>query len=96
MSKLLVEFKITRPLFWLEVGDDHKSTKGIEKITKERLKSAEKFCMRTGARLVYAQVSTKWMLEAVGWSIGNLSLEVAMVMGNKQKFGKLPIVEWEK
>jgi hypothetical protein len=81
-------------LFWLEVGDEHKSRNVIEKITKQRLKSALKFCKRTGARLVYAQVSTKWVIEAVGWSIKNLPPEVAVLTMNKHKFGKLPTVEW--
>ena len=81
-------------LFWLEVGDDHKSRKVIEKITKQRLKSAWKFCQRTGARLVYAQLSPDWVHEAASWSFKNLPPEIAIVQGNSRKFGKLPIIEW--
>jgi len=81
-------------LFWLEVGDEHKSRKRIEKITKQRLKSAWRFCQRTGARLVYAQLSPNWVHEAAGWSFKNLPSEIAIVKGNSRKFGKLPIIEW--
>ena len=81
-------------LFWLEVGDDHKSRKRIEKITKQRLKSAWRFCQRTGARLVYTQLSPNWVHEAAGWSFKNLPDDIAVVMGNKRRFGILPLVEW--
>lgn len=81
-------------LFWLEVGDDHKSRNRIEKITKQRLKSAWRFCQRTGARLVYAQLSPNWVHEAAGWSFKNLPPGMAIVKGNSRKFGKLPILEW--
>lgn len=81
-------------LFWLEVGDDHKSRKRIEKITKQRLKSAWRFCQRTGARLVYAQLSPNWVQEAAGWSFKNLPSEISIVKGNSRQFGKLPIIEW--
>lgn len=81
-------------LFWLEVGDEHKSRSEIEKITKQRLRSAWKFCQRTGARLVYAQLSPSWVHEAAGWSIKNLPSGMAIVKGNSRKFGKLPIIVW--
>lgn len=81
-------------LFWLEVGDNHKNRKEIEKITRQRLKSAWKFCQRTGARLVYAQLSPNWVHEAAGWSFTNLPSGMAVVKGNSRKFGKLSIIEW--
>ena len=81
-------------LFWLEVGDEHKSTKVIEEITQTRLNSAWTFCQRTGARLVYAQLSPNWVQEAASWSFTNLPPGMAIVKGNSSKFGKLSIIEW--
>jgi hypothetical protein len=81
-------------LFWLEVGDEHKSEEEIVEITKIRLASALKFCQRTGVRLVYAQISPKWVQGLVGMALGPLPSEVAVVMTSSRRFGKLPNVEW--
>lgn len=83
-------------LFWLEVGDEHKSTEEIEKITKKRLKSAWKFCQRTGVRLVYAQISPPWVQDTVRRVCNKLPPEVAVVIGNPRRIGELPVVEWNK
>ncbi len=83
-------------LFWLEVGDEHKKTKDIEKITKIRLKSALKFCRETGVRLVYAQISPKWVQEVVGIALGQMPPDMAAVMASIRRFGKLPTVEWRE
>lgn len=83
-------------LFWAEVGDDHKSRKEIETITRTRLKDAGTFCQKTGVRLVYAQLSTKWVHDTVRWAINELPLDIALVMGNKTAFGSLPTLEWGK
>jgi hypothetical protein len=83
-------------LFWLEVGDGHKSREQIIRITQTRLSQALKFCNRTGVRLVYAQLSMKWVQEAARWGMTNLPPEVAAVMGDQRKFGELPVLEWGK
>jgi hypothetical protein len=83
-------------LFWLEVGDGHKSREQIIRITQTRLRHALKFCKRTGVRLVYAQLSMKWVQETARWGLTNLPPEVAVVMGDQRKFGRLPSVEWGK
>ena len=83
-------------LFWLEVGDEHKKRKQIEKITKIRLASAVKFCQKTGGRLVYVQLSVNWVQNAARWAFEYLPPEVAVVMGNQRRFGELPTVEWGK
>jgi hypothetical protein len=81
-------------LFWLEVGDEHKSRKQIKEITKKRLDEAWEFCQVTGVRLVYTQLSVDWVQEAARWAFVNLPKEVAVVMGNKRKFWGLPNLEW--
>jgi hypothetical protein len=81
-------------LFWLEVGDDHKSNEKITDITTRRLDQARELCDRTGARLVYAQLSTNWVHPAARWAYVRLPDEVAVVLGNWKSFGALPILEW--
>jgi hypothetical protein len=81
-------------LFWLEVGDEHRSRREIEKITRKRLKEAWEFCCETGVRLVYAQLSPTWVCNAARWACVNLAPEEAVVMGNLRRFGELPILEW--
>lgn len=80
-------------LFWLEVGDDHKRMDEIEEITKKRLKSALKFCYRTGVRLVYAQISPPWVQDIVRWTCNKLPPNVSVILANRHDFGKLPTVE---
>lgn len=81
-------------LFWLEVGDEHKNGKDIEDVTRRRWTEALAFCRKTGVRLVYAQLSPKWVRNLAGWAFGDLSEDIAIVMGNQRRFGELPIVEW--
>ncbi len=81
-------------LFWLEVGDEHRSRANIINITSKRLTQAINLCRRTGARLVYTQLSRKWVREAVKWGCLGLPEDVAIVLGDWRKFGELPMVEW--
>ncbi|MCZ7547620.1 MAG: MarR family transcriptional regulator [Anaerolineales bacterium] len=83
-------------LFWLEVGDTHKSKVDIETTTVTRLQDALKLSRRTGMRLVYTQLSTNWVHEAARWACVNLDSDVAVVMGDQRRDGKLPLVEWGK
>ncbi|MEW6085871.1 MAG: hypothetical protein AB1607_14865 [Chloroflexota bacterium] len=81
-------------LFWLEVGDGHKKRNDIKRITRIRLASALEFCQQTGIRLVYAQISPKWVQKAVGMALGPLPPDIAAVMTSTRRFGKLSTVEW--
>jgi hypothetical protein len=83
-------------LFWLEVGDGHKSREQIIRITQIRLNQGLRFCKRTGVRLVYTQLSTKWVHDSARWGLTNLSPEVAVVMGDQRKIRELPVLEWGK
>lgn len=83
-------------LFWLEVGDNHKRRNKIETSTRTRLAQALVFCRRTGARLVFAQLSPNWVKKAAQWGMANLPGDVAVIMGNENSFGKLTLVEWGK
>ena len=81
-------------LFWLEFGDGHKKKEDIEAITRNRWAAALAFCRETGVRLVYAQVSPNWVRKAALWAFKDLPNDIAVVMGDKRRFGKLPPVEW--
>lgn len=81
-------------LFWLELGDEHKKKEDIEGITRKRWTEALAFCRETGVRLVYAQVSPNWVRKAALWAFKDLPDDIAVVMGNRRKYGKLPNVEW--
>jgi len=81
-------------LFWLEVGDTHKSEDEIMKTTRKRLVHARRLCQRTGVRLVYTQLSADWVHNAARWAYVDLTNEEAVVMGNMKRFGKLPMLEW--
>lgn len=83
-------------LFWLEVGDNHKSRAKIQEITANRLCEAKKFCDRTGVRLVYTQLSMSWVCEAARWAFVNMPQEIAVVMRNPKHHGTLPTLEWGK
>jgi hypothetical protein len=81
-------------LFWLELGDGHKKRMDVVRITRIRLASALQFCQQTGVRLVYAQISPKWVQKAVGMALSPLPPDMAAVMTSTRRFGKLPTVEW--
>lgn len=81
-------------MFWLEVGDNHKKRDKIESNTRTRLEQALVFCRRTGARLVFAQLSPNWVQKAARWGITNLPNDVAVIMGQENIFGKIPMIEW--
>jgi len=81
-------------LFWLEVGDGHKSRAEITELTARRLKQALKLSGPSGMRLVYTQLSTPWVHDAVRWGCMNLSEDVAVVLGHWKRFGQLPMAEW--
>jgi hypothetical protein len=81
-------------LFWLELGDEHKKKEVIKRITRIRLASALQFCQQTGIRLMYAQISPKWVQKAVGIALSPLPPNMAAVMTSTRRFGKLPTVEW--
>jgi hypothetical protein len=81
-------------LFWLEVGDEHKSREQIINTTRTRLAAALKYCKGTGMCLVYAQLSTPWVHEAVADACGGLPEWATVVLGNHRQFGELPTIEW--
>jgi hypothetical protein len=81
-------------LFWLEVGDGHKSRKQIAEVTNRRLRQAGEFCNRSGVRLVFAQLSPSWVCDTVRLECSHLTERIAVVLGNPHKYGELSMIEW--
>jgi len=81
-------------LFWLEVGDEHKTKEQIFEDMKTRLRQAIELSERTGVRLIFTLLSVPWVHEAARWACTNLPEEVAVVMGERRWFGELPVMEW--
>ncbi|MBI5933850.1 MAG: hypothetical protein HY867_09095 [Chloroflexi bacterium] len=81
-------------LFWLEVGDEHKTKEQILEVTRTRLRQAIQLSERTGVRLVFSLLSSPWVHEAARWACTNLPDDVAVVMGERRWFGELPVMEW--
>ena len=83
-------------LFWLEVGDDHKSKKEIEDNMRVRLRDALILAKRTNVRIVFAFLGPKWVQNAASWAFEKLPPEIGVVMSGWTKFGELPVLEWGK
>ena len=83
-------------LFWLEVGDEHKSKDRIIEDTAKRLGQAIQLSERTGVWMVFAHLGPHWVHEAARWACVKLPLNLAVAMGDWRRFGKLPILEWGK
>jgi hypothetical protein len=81
-------------LFWLEVGDDHKSRREIEANMRVRLREALILAKRTNMRLVFAFLGPNWVQDAASWAFERLPSEVGVVMAGWTKFGELPVLEW--
>lgn len=54
-------------LFWLEVGDDHKSRPEVEANMRIRLRDALTLSRRTNMRMVFAFLGPKWVQDAASW-----------------------------
>lgn len=81
-------------LFWLEVGDDHRSRPTIEAKMRKRFQSAVQLVRRTRVRLVFAVLAPRWVQDAAGWAFEDLPGNVAVVMGGWKHFGELPALGW--
>ena len=83
-------------LFWLEVGDNHKSRVEIEANMRVRLRDALTLSKRTNVRVVFAFLGPKWVQDAAVWAFEKLPPEIGVVMAGWTKFGQLPVLEWGK
>ncbi len=81
-------------LFWLEVGEEHKSRAGINADISRREMQAIVLSERTGVRIVFALLGPHWVREAARWAWSRSSPDIAVVTGGQRWFGELPPIEW--
>ncbi len=77
-------------LFWLEVGEEHKTRQEIVADMSRRLMQAITLSERTGVRLVFGLLGPRWVREEARWACRQLPPSVAVMMGDWARFGELP------
>ena len=83
-------------LFWLEVESGHSSGQLIQKKMSRRLSQASAYAENLGVRLVFVLLGMPWVQEAARPALAGIPPTVAVVTGDWNKFGELPVVEWGK
>ncbi len=83
-------------LFWLEVGDNHKSEREIQTIVAKRLYQARKLADTRNMQLIFCLLAPAWVRAAARWSCKNLPLNIGVVMGDWKRYGELAAVQWGK
>lgn len=76
-------------LFWLEVGEDHKTRREIVRDISRRLSDANILSIRTGVRLVFALLGPRWVREEARWGSREVARSLTVVTGDWHNFGRL-------
>lgn len=71
-------------LFWVEVGDDHKSRMQIEQKMQMRMNDALRLSRRTGMKLVFVLLAPRWVQNAARWVARD---DIPIIMEDWRKFG---------
>jgi hypothetical protein len=83
-------------LFWLEVESGHSSREVLRKKLSRRLWQACAYTQSLNVRLVFVLLAMPWVQEAARPVLAGIPDTVAVVTGNWNEFGRLPVVEWGK
>ena len=83
-------------LFWLEVESGHCSREVLQRKLSRRLGQASAYAESLGVRLVFVLLAMPWVQEAARPVLTGIPDTVAVVTGDWNEFGKLPVVEWGK
>jgi len=83
-------------LFWLEVESGHSSSRKIQANIARRLDLAVAYSETLGVRLVFVLLGMPWVQNAARSSLAGISATTAVVTGDWNRFGRLPVVEWGK
>ena len=73
-------------LFWLEVGDDHKSRRQIEEKMRMRMNDALQLSRRTGMKLVFALFGPRWVQKTTRQTFEQLEHDVTLVLEGWKRF----------
>lgn len=88
------KFHDRETLFWLEVESGHKSTERVITQIRKRFRAATGYAVRRRMRLVFALLAMPWVQNATRQAFEDLHPDVAVVVGDWNSFGRLPVIQW--
>jgi hypothetical protein len=83
-------------LFWLEVESGHSSREVLQTKLSRRLNQAYAYTQSLNVRLVFVLLAMPWVQEAARPILAGVPDTMAIVTGDWNEFGRLPVVEWGK
>ena len=83
-------------LFWLEVESGHQSSERITQKINRRLNQASAYAKSMKLHVVFALLAIPWVQRAAGLALVNIQDHIAVVTGDWNDFGCLPVAEWGK
>ena len=81
-------------LFWLEVESGHQSSKRISQKINRRLNQAAAYAKSMRVHVVFVLLAMPWVQKAAGPALVNIQDHMAVVTGEWNAFGHLPVAEW--
>ena len=75
-------------LFWVEVGDEHKSRVQIAEKMRMRMSDALRLSRRRAMMLVFVLLGPRWVQDEAKWAFAQVPDDVTMIFGNWRVFGK--------
>jgi hypothetical protein len=81
-------------LFWLEVESGHQSGERITQKVNRRLNQAAAYAKSMKLHVVFVLLAMPWVQKAAGPALVNVQDYMAVVTGDWNDFGHLPIAEW--
>lgn len=83
-------------LFWLEVESGHQSGERITQKINRRLNQAAAYAKSMKLHVVFVLLAMPWVQKAAGPALVNIQDHMAVVTGDWNDFGHLPVAEWAK
>jgi hypothetical protein len=87
-------FDTYETLFWLEVESGHQSSKRISQKINRRLNQAAAYAKSMKVHIVFVLLAMPWVQKAAGPALVNIQDHMAVVTGDWNDFGHLPVAEW--
>jgi hypothetical protein len=81
-------------LFWLEVESGHQSGERIIQKINRRLNQAAAYGKSMKLHVVFVLLAMPWVQKVAGSALVNIQDNVAVVTGDWNDFGHLPVAEW--
>ena len=81
-------------LFWLEVESGHRSRKLLFQKINHQLNQAAAYAKSMNVHVVFVLLAMPWVQKAAAPVLVNIQNHMAVVTGDWNDFGHLPIAEW--